>query len=148
MTMALTRQRQEPWARDTRRRSDDEIPHGIHQQHKTIRGLTWQSTTHRSGRRRTTMIPNRRCPPFLIFPLFSFPFFSSHFSFLFFFSLLPPHSLSYPFSYLTYHILMYHTISHSTLPYYLIHCAHVTLEPPQEATTVGVRLKHGHYSYT
>jgi len=73
--------------------------------------------------------------------------FSPSFLFLFF-----SPSLFFSFS-LFLHYPLHSTVPYPTPPYftlshYHIHCAHVALEPPQEATTVGDRLKHGHYSYT
>jgi hypothetical protein len=65
---------------------------------------------------------------------FSFPFLSflslSFLSFLFSFSLLLYFAL-----YTTYDTTLYFTLHHQ----HHIFCAHVALEPPQEANTVGIR---------
>jgi len=133
----ITGQGQEYQVGDISRWKDDETPHGTHLWHKMIQGLTQQPTIHGTGWRRTLMIPD--WPPFLYFtfPLSSFLFFFPAF---FIFSL-------FPFSLL--HLTVpYPTLFYPTLSHRIIHCVHVAPEPPQEAMTVGVRLKHRHYSYT
>ena len=132
--MMIIGQRQEPWVRDTGRWENDEIPHGLHQQHQMIWGLTWQSTTHRTWGWRMLTAPNWAPSLFLFFLLFPFCFlFSSSLLIFFPFSLFIPILsllLSFFHYFIIYHITPYHTIHTTTYNMHTLHLSH--LRRPQQ----------------